>query len=168
MSERNLKLPARDELKVAILWCARMLVSFDGQPFSGPLRVTVLQPEEQEAKIIKPKGTLKGMEPPNWFALGEEGGVGVSVSELLRVLLSPDEEKLLADLLKHQPCSASSVQDRCQATIKKSEFWAVWGQLQQRELVEQGDDERYRVGPEWLARWLRARRDGGKGDRPAA
>ena len=27
-------------------------------------------------------------------------------------------------------------------------------------MVEQGDDERYRIGPEWLAKWLRAKREG--------
>jgi hypothetical protein len=166
MSERMPdRMPGRDELRVAILWCARMLVSYDGKPFAGPVRVSVCQPEEREAKVIKPKGTVEGMEPPGWFALGEEGELGVSVSELLRVLVSPDEVKLLTDLLKHQPCSATSVQDRCRSVIGKSEFWAVWGQLQGRELVEQGDDEKYRVGPEWLAKWLRAKREG---DRPAA
>ncbi len=159
------RIPSRDELRAAILWCARMWVSFDGTPFSGPISVRVGMPEEKAANILKPRAVAEGMQSPEWFALGVEGGIGASLSEVLRVLLSPDEEKLLADLLKHQPCSASSVHERCKATINKSEFWAVWGQLQQRELVEQGDDDRYRVGPEWLVMWLRAKRDG---ERPAA
>lgn len=170
MAERIL---SRDELKHAILWCARMLVTYTGQPYAGPLSVSIRLPEESEANTIKPKGTTDGVAPPCWFDLrGEDGeggadGVGaeVSASELLRVLLSPDERELMLDLVTNQPCSASSVQDRCKAQIKKSEFWAVWGQLQQRQLVEETDDGRYQVGPEWLARWLRARREG---DRPAA
>jgi hypothetical protein len=155
MAER---IPSREELRIGVLWCARMLVSYDGRPFAGPIRVSVSQPEESEAKLIKPRATMDGMTPPAWFALGEEGGVGASVSELLGALLSPDEEKVLADLLANQPCSASSVQERCKGVVGKSEFWAMWGQLQGRRLVEQGEDERYRVGPEWLVRWLRARR----------
>jgi hypothetical protein len=149
----------RDELRTAILWCARMLVSYDGKPVAGPISVRVSQPDEREAKVLRPRGTLEGMEPPAWVSVsvGEEDGVAVGVSELLRVLLSPDEKKLLADLLKHQPCSATSVMERCKGVIGKSEFWSVWGQLQGRELVQQGDDEKYRVGPEWLAVWLGAR-----------
>lgn len=152
--------PPRDELRTAILWCARMWVGKDGELFAGPICVQVRLPELSESSILKPRATADGMQPPAWFALGEEGGLGVSTSELLRVLLSPDEQKLLADLLAHQPCSASSVQERCKATLSKSAFWEVWGQLQKRELVEQGDDERYRVGPVWLARWLEAKKEG--------
>lgn len=159
MPGRNL---SRDDLKGAILWCARMLVGFDGKPFSGPLRVSVCQTEEREMRVVKPLPTLDGMERPDWFALGETEAEVASASELLRLLLSPDEEKLLADLVKHQPCSATSVKDRCKAVLGQSEFWSCWGQLQQRHLVEQGDDERYRVGPEWLAEWLRKRGGGGK------
>jgi hypothetical protein len=154
MAER---IPPRAELKTAILWCARLLVSYDGRPVPGPILVRVSQPEEREAKVLKPKGSLEGMEPPPWVSLREQETCAVEVSELLRVLLSPDESKLLVDLLKHQPCSASSVQNRCRAVVKKSSFWEVWGQLQKRELVEQGADNRYRVGPEWLAEWLRKR-----------
>lgn len=159
------RIPSRDELRTAILWCARMLVSYDGSPFSGPIRVSVNQPDECEAKVIRPKGTLDGIEPPNWFSLGEEGGIGASMSDVLGVLVSPDEEKVLVDLLEHQPCSASSVQERCRSVLGKSEFWAVWGQLQGRRLVDQGEDEKYRIGPEWLGKWLQAKR---AGDRPAA
>lgn len=157
--------PSRDELRTAILWCARMLVSYDGQPFAGPIRVSVNQPDECEAKMIRPKGTLDGMEPPEWFSLGEEAGIGASVSDVLGVLASPDEIKVLTDLLAHQPCSASSVQERCRSVVSKSEFWSVWGQLQGRRIVEQGEDEMYRIRPEWLVKWLRVRRSG---DRPAA
>src|SRR4051794_27586828 len=117
MPERTL---TRDELKAAILWCSRMLVSFDGKPFSGPLRVSVMQTEEREAKVLKPLPTLDGMERPDWFALGEVEEVGASALEILRLLLSPDEEKLMVDLVSHQPCSASSVQERCNATLGKS------------------------------------------------
>lgn len=159
MPERNL---SRDDLKAAILWCARMWVSFTGQPFSGPLRVSVHKTDEKEANIVKPMRTLDGMERPDWFALEEVAADVASASELLRVLLSPDEEKLMADLVKHQPCSATSVQDRCKQVIGKSEFWAVWGQLQGRMLIEEGDDKRYSVGPEWLAAWLREKGGAGK------
>jgi hypothetical protein len=159
------RIPSRDELRVGILWCARMLVSYDGKPFGGPVRVSVCQPEEREAKVIKPKGTTEGMEPPGWVALGEEGELGASVSEVLRVLLSPDEEKLLVALASRQPCTATTIHDACKATLSKSDFWAVWGQLQKREIVQQGDDDKYRVGPEWLVAWLKVKREGG---RPAA
>jgi hypothetical protein len=162
MAER---IPDRDELRKAMLWCARMWVGFDGKPFPGPIQVRVSQPEESTAQLLKPKGTMDGMTVPEWFALGEEGGLGVQVSDVLRLLLSPDEEKLLAALLSNQPCTASSVHERCKATLSKSDFWAVWGQLQKRQLVEQGEDEKYRIGPEWLASWLRAKRES---DRPAA
>lgn len=166
--ETSFRVPTRDELKAAILWCARMWVSLDGEPFPGPISVLVRMPEESNANILKPRGTLDGMKRPDWFALGEEGELGVDVSELLGVLLSPDEEKLLADLLSHQPCSASSVHERCKNVVNKSEFWALWGQLQQRQLVEQSDDERYLIGPEWLARWLRTKSERSGKDRPAA
>lgn len=156
------RIPSRDELRKAVLWCARMLVSYDTQPFAGPICVRVNQAEECEARTIRPKATMDGMTPPDWFALGEEGGIGVTVSDVLGALLSPDEEKILADLLAHQPCSASSVQERCRNVLGKSEFWAAWGQLQGRRLVEQGDDDRYRIGPEWLERWLKLKRGGGR------
>lgn len=148
--------PPREELRTAILWCARMLVSYGDGPFAGPIRVSVSKPEEKESSAIKPRGTTEGMEPPAWVVLGVDESAGVSASELLRVLLSPDETKLMVDLVTHQPCSATSVADRCKATLGKSEFWAVWAQLQGRDLVEQGEDDRYRIGPEWLAKWLRA------------
>jgi hypothetical protein len=157
MAER---IPTRDEMKQAILWLARMLVSYSGEPYSEPLQVSIRLPEEEETVSIRPKATGDGMSPPAWFMLGGEEGSGASASELLRVLLSPDEEKLLADLLTHQPCSASSVQDRCKGVLNKSEFWSVWGQLQQRKLVEQREDERYQVAPEWLVRLLKAKREG--------
>lgn len=154
-------MPTRDELKVALLWCARMLLSLEeGKPFSGPLRVSVRQTDDREEKVFRPRPTLDGMEPPKWFALREDEQVSASTSELLRVLFSPDEDKLMVDLVKHQPCSATSVLNRCKAVLGTSDFWAVWGQLQKRELVEQGDDERYRVGPEWLEEWLRRRVEG--------
>ena len=150
--------PSRSELRKGLLWLARMLVSHSNKPFEGPVIVRVEQVEEREAKVLKPRCASEGMEPPSWFALGggEDGGgaCGASAEELLAVLLSPDEQKLLTDLVKHAPCSATSVQERCRLVLSKSAFWEVWGQLQKRGLVEQGDDERYRVGPAWLARWL--------------
>jgi hypothetical protein len=158
--------PPRPELRAAALWCARLLVGDGGAPYAGPIRVRVCRPEECEELVVR--STAAADTPPAWLALGEEAGAGAgaSAAELLRSLLSPDESKILADLLAHQPCSASSVQDRCRAVVGKSEFWCIWGQLQGRRLVEQRDDDRYQVGPEWLARLLTKGEPGGRG-RPA-
>lgn len=155
MAER---IPGRDEIRSAILYLSRLYLSYNGRPYSGPLRVSVVQPEERETRSFKPKGTLEGMEPPKWLAIGDEDGIGAGPTELLRVLLSPDEAKLMTDLVTHQPCSATSVMQRSKGVMGTSDFWAVWGQLQKRELVEQGDDDRYRVGPVWLADWLKAKK----------
>jgi hypothetical protein len=149
--------PNRDELKAAFLWLARALVSSDTNPFAGSLSVRVVMHDEHETRILKPHRQVDGMTPPHWLALPTNDATKLPVQELLRVLLSPDEEKLLIDLLAHQPCSATSVYDRCKETLNKSGFWEVWGQLQKRDLVEQGDDERYRIAPDWLAKWLRAK-----------
>jgi len=153
-------IPSRAEMRKGLLWLARMLVSHSDKPFDGPVSVRVEQVEEKEAKLLKPRCASEGMEPPAWFRLGgsdsDKGECGASAEELLAVLLSPDEQKLLADLVTHAPCSASSVHERCKAVLTRSAFWEVWGQLQKRGLVEQGDDERYRVGPAWLTQWLGA------------
>lgn len=158
MPERIL---SRDELKAATLWLARMMLGYDGKPYSGPLRVSVVKTDERETVAIKPLPTLDGMVRPEWFALEVADEAVASASELLGALLSPDEQKLLTDLVGHQPCTATSVQDRCKQVLSKSDFWAVWGQLQKRQLVEEGDDGRYLVRPVWLAEWLK-RKTGGK------
>ena len=146
-SRRTASQLTRPQIKQILLWSARMLASADGTtPYPGSIKVEVIQVDEAEAVMVKPHRGLDGMEPPEGLRVAE--GSAVPVSELLRAFLSPDERRLLADLGEHQPCSATSVADRL--AMRKSAFWELWGNLQQRGLVVQGDDEQYRLGPEWL------------------
>lgn len=157
--------PSRRDLKSIILWAGRMLASEDGKsPYPDPIRVKIEKTDDAEAVTVEPKRGLDGMTAPE--GLEREPEADVSVSELLRVLFSQDERVLLADLIDNEPCQATDVMDRCRSRIKRSAFWDLWGNLQQRAVVEQDDDNRYRVGPKWVREVVG--KGGGGGERPAA
>lgn len=158
--------PGRRELKSVILWAARMLVSEDGGEtlYSESIRVKIEKTDEAEAMVVEPRRGLDGLAVPEQLRQAPDADVGAP--ELLRVLLGDSERVLVADLLEHGPCQATQVLDRCRAKVGKSDFWPLWGSLQSRGLVVQGDDDLYRVGPPWVREVVFGKKDEGK--KPAA
>lgn len=78
----------------------------------------------------------------------------VSLPEVLRAFLSPDERTILKVLAR--PSAANGLPARAvllETGIEKSKFWVTWPNLQLRGLVlEEGNGNRrlYRLGPDWL------------------
>ena len=134
-----------------LLTAARRLLGHVS-PFTGDLVVKVVAVDEGVELKVKPTKDADGLSGGK-----SETGIPVSdahllarIKQLTSHLLSPDEQKLLRDLADNEPCSASSVADRCKPVLGKSSFWVVWGQLQHRRLIDQGDDERYRLAADWV------------------
>ncbi len=133
----------------AILVAARQLLGHVG-PYTGDVVVVVKAPDEGVEVRVKPTKDANGIDGSNAPLATADAHLLARVKQLTAHMLSPDEQKLLRDLAEHEPCSATSVADRCKPVLGKSAFWVVWGQLQGRRLVAQGDDEKYRIAADWM------------------
>ena len=76
-------------------------------------------------------------------------------AELLSVLFSPDEVRILSELLRGAT-KATAIADA--ARVEKSKFWALWSNLQHRGIVVDAESgEGFAIGPEWLRDYLTRR-----------
>ena len=144
---------ANRRLRAAILSAARLLLG-RGEPFAGDIVVKIAADAEGLEVRVKPTAELDGLGADANQMAAADAVLLARLEQMAQFLLSPDEQKLLRDLSENQPCTATSVQTRCKQVLSKSDFWAVWGQLQKRRLVEEGDDGRYRVGPDVVMKML--------------
>lgn len=150
--------PTRRYLKSVILWCSRWLMG-DGEFYEGKVRVEISASEEGEILVVTPKKGMDGLKEPE--PLSSAGDSAVSHSDLLRVLLSDDEKKMLRVLAESGPCKAKEVHDK--SRVDHSRFYAVWSNLQLRGFVADAvEGDGYVLAVEWVRELLEV------GVRPAA
>jgi hypothetical protein len=146
---------SRNDLKAIALWAARMLASEGGgTPFPGKVRLEIVKSDDSESVVVKPTKGIDGLSAPEQLR-GDER-IDATMSDLLQLFLSPDERSLLIELQAAGKATASAILERAKGKVSKSAFWELWGNLQQRGLVVQGNDELYRVGPVWVGQLLKA------------
>lgn len=142
-----------------------------GEFFKGRnLVVRIETPGHGAAFEVTPsKRDGDGMADPPSLANSQQAEA--TPSELLAVLFSRDEVRILSEMLGEKALKAKTVQDGCK--ISESKFWVLWSNLQQRGVVVDAEEgEGFAVGPGWVKEWVRARSEGGGGGgggaRPAA
>lgn|SRR5262245_17584404 len=152
--------PSRRTLKSTLLWCARWLVA--DEFYTGPVHIEIAAQEEGERILVEPVPIAgqDGMILPD--TLGVVPGSCVGNSELLRVLLSEDERKILSVLADSAPVKAATVQER--SKVEKSRFWVLWSNLQFRGFIADAErGEGYTLAIGWIREVL-----GQEEERPAA
>lgn len=156
--------PSRRDLKSTALWCARWLVG-DGKFYQGRVRVVISAKKLGEGLVVNPSKSATGLSLPE--ALGATPGCAAPVSELLRVLLSDDEKKILAVLAGEPGAKAATVMDR--SKVEKSRFWVLWSNLQLRGFVADAErGEGYMVAAQWMRELVAGSGGNGVGQSPAA
>lgn len=160
------KPPSECALRNAILWCARWMLGADGKVYEGRrLQVAVSANDSGKEIVVKPKGDADGRTEPGLLGASACGSGGEATpAELLAVLFSQDEIRILSEMLGDGPVKASGVQDGCR--IEKSKFWVLWGNLQHRGVVgDPKDGEGFEIKLPWVREMVKARVEGAK---PAA
>lgn len=137
-------------LRGALLSAARMLLGQCGDaPYSGDLVVRVIAPAlGLEMKLI-PIAGIDGLEPDaaaTAATVAAERMARNRLERILKVFISPNEATILRMLAELEPTTASQVFDKIKGKVSKSAFWELWGNLQQRGLVFQREDEKYLIG----------------------
>lgn len=162
--------PSRRVLKSSILWCSRWLVSDDGEFYRGKIHVEITASKEGETVGVKPVRGIDGLTDPtadlrvtpapgSGQAVVQTGVAVASPSEMLRVMFSRDEVRILKELAGHEPSKAAAVMDRCR--IEKSKFWVLWSNLQQRGVVGDADQgEGFVILVAWVREWVEERKLG--------
>lgn len=151
--------PSRRVLKGAILWCARWMMG-DGDFYAGSnLRIEITT--EGERVAVEPSPRADGLSEPE--PVGVAPSADVQAEELIRVLFSRDEMRILSELLGEAPVKATAVRDA--TGIKNARFWELWGNLQQRGVVTDAEGgEGFAIGPAWVKQFVTRRAE----SKPAA
>jgi len=135
-------------IRAALLSAARKLL---GQcecgdvAFTGDLVVRVIAPSIGLEMKVTPIAGTDGMEP-DAAVLAAERVVAARLERILTAFLSPNENTVLRVLAELEPTTAGQVFDKIKGRVGKSAFWELWGNLQQRGLVVQREDDKYRIG----------------------
>lgn len=140
--------PARTDLKAILLWCSRWLAPGGGF-YRGRVVVSVDYLRVEERATVKSTKALTGLDRPKSVRLG--GTLFADESDLLRRFLGDGERAILTALASLQPCMAKDVADAVQAKrISRGEFFALWKNLQVRDLVAERADGRFELAHEWI------------------
>lgn len=157
--------PSRRVLKGTILWCARWILG-GGEFYRGSIQVEVTAAREGERVVVEPRRGADGLTEPEPLGVREEVAEATP-AELLRVLFSRDEIRILSEMLRDKGVKASWVMDV--SKVEKSKFWPLWSNLQQRGIVSDADDdEGFVIGLPWVRELIAAKVGGGTEGRPAA
>lgn len=148
--------PDRRTLKSGILWCARWMLSAD-EFYRGKLKVDISYGHERDTITVRPTRDASGMIPPagmEGMEPGASSGVSPPAGEVLRCFLSHQERMILRSLAGREPSTAQDVCDDVKMT--RSVFFAIWGNLQQRGIVDEDDNGKFRLAAEWLRDYVMA------------
>lgn len=140
--------PARRDLKAVLLWCSRWLAP-GGEFYRGRVVIAVDYVREGERTRVKSTRAVAGLERPKAVRLG--GTLFADESDLVRRFLGDGERAILAALAALQPCMAKDVADAVRARrISRGEFFALWKNLQVRDLVAERGDGKFELAHEWV------------------
>ena len=107
--------------------------------------------------LVPVKGT-DGLTEPESYGSNSEA-INTSQQELLRVMFSRDEVRILSEMVgKSAAMKASAVLDACR--VEKSKFWVLWSNLQQRGFI--GDAEKgegFVLLVDWVRQHLQTKKD---------
>lgn len=154
------KPPTRRNLKAMILWCSRWMLG-DGEFYRGRVQVEICAAGEGETLKVVPTKEVSGLAEPAPVTMSSTNQQATP-AELLAVLLSRDEMRILLEMLGEGGVKASSVQSMTKIT--ESKFWTLWANLQQRGIVvdaEGAQGDGFVIGPGWVRELVRAKSDGG-------
>jgi len=143
----------------AILAAARALVGHRG-PYLGPISVKVVVPELGTEIRVTPIPGVDGL-PPTGPPTAGSLITTAAPAELLAVLFSRDEIRMLAEMLTGLPVKACNV--LAASKVEKSKFYPIWANLQQRGVVVDAEEgEGFLIGPAWVKEMIRAKVEGMK------
>lgn len=136
------------DLRNILLWAARWLIPGGGFYEGKRLKVTI-EYGGRSAVIERPDGMVSGLTPPPQIQVG--GAAGPTASDLVRHFLGDRERAVLKALVDLGPCRAGDLEEAVAAVLKRSEFYTIWGNLQVRGLVVEGEG-----GYDFAHPWVKA------------
>lgn len=138
--------PDTTPARAALLWAARVILGA-GRTYPGPLRVVIRADGRGTDVTVRPTPDADGLASADVSPAAAAEAVARSAL-LARHFLGDDERRILVALADLQPTTAQAVCDRVKMT--RSTFFALWGSLQGRGLVDELDSGRFEVPARWV------------------